>query len=390
MVVLNRLASIVRSATPGTGVKFRQTAYGNNGIHHFLRDVIAMANVAVDGARYIVIGVEFDSKGRRRMKSVASKDFSGKPSYQSLVRDYVEPSVRLNYQAVTIDDKRLGVFEIDDCREPPYMMRVDHSVKLRRGDAYVWRNGSSLKLGRREIQYFFEKNFRDSAAAQSVEIGFPGEIIHKNLKASTTDLDHLPSAVKRSKIKKLLETHANSKNTGATTGMLRLMHARLFGSDDLYETWTPTKLMDEMAQIETRYRDDDLHFLFEANTEKLQFVILNHGDDPIRDVSFSIVMPNHGALYVADQLPKIHRYGKYVDRGDAERAAYPTVNVKDGAIHVTNKLEKIPTGSPVNVYDVPLRICVGSDLKGRKLGIHYSLCGRNLRKPAKGKLRLLF
>ena len=387
---MDRLTKIARSATPGVAVKFRQTAYGNNGIHHFLRDVIAMANVAVDGARYIVIGVDFDSKGRRRMKSVTSKDFSGKPSYQSLVRDYIEPSIRLNYHAVTIDDKRLGVFEIEDCREPPYMMRVDHSVKLRRGDAYVWRDGSILKLGRRELQCFFERNFRDSTAAQSVEIGFPGEIIHKNLKVSTTDLDQLPSAIKRDKIKKLLETHANSKNTGATTGMLRLVHARLFGSDDLYETWTPTKLMDEMAQIETKYRDDDLHFLFEANTQRIQFVVFNQGDEPIRDASLSIMMPNHGAFYVADQLPKIQRYGKYVDRGDDEQTAYPAVNVKNGAIHVANKLQEIPTGSPVNVYDVPLRICVGSDLKGRKLGIHYSLCGRNLRRPAKGKLRLLF
>jgi hypothetical protein len=42
------------------------------------------------------------------------------------------------------------------------------------------------------------------------------------------------------------------------------------------------------------------------------------------------------------------------------------------------------------VFDLPLRICVGDELKGRKLGIQYSLQAQNLRSPAKGTLRLAF
>lgn len=387
---MNRLARIVHLATPGASIKFRKTAYGHNGIHHFLRDVIALANVAVDGARYILIGVDFDSKGRKRMKSVTHNDFSGKPSYESLVSEYIEPFIHLNYRAVTIDGKRLGVFEIGDCQESPYMMRLDYSEKLRRGDAYMLVDGSSLKMGRRQLDYFFERKFRKSVAAETVEIGFPGEVIHKSLKVPTTDLDQLPSAVVRAKIKELLDTHARSKNTGATTGMLRLMHARLFGSDNPYETWTPFKLMDEMVQIDTKYRNDDLHFLYEANARRLQIVLYNQGDQPIKDASFSIVMPNHSALCVADQLPRIRRNGEYVDRRADEQAAYPAVNVKDHAIHISDSLGEIRTGSPVDAYRTPLRICVGSDLKGRKMSISYSLRGRNLRGPVRGKLRLLF
>ena len=53
-------------------------------------------------------------------------------------------------------------------------------------------------------------------------------------------------------------------------------------------------------------------------------------------------------------------------------------------------LGEVSTDAPVQVFETPLRICVGDELKGRKLGIRYSVFGSNLRKPSQGKLRLLF
>jgi hypothetical protein len=64
-------------------VQFRKTAYGRNGVQEFLRDVLAMANASVDGARYIITGAEIDHKGRKRMFTIDNDDFSGKPTYQS-------------------------------------------------------------------------------------------------------------------------------------------------------------------------------------------------------------------------------------------------------------------------------------------------------------------
>jgi len=383
------LAKIVRSAIPGTGVQFRREPYGNNGARQFLRDVIAMANAAAEGPRYIIIGADLDEKGVKRLKSVTRDDFSGKPPYQALVSDFVEPHIKLRYQAVTVDGKQLGVFEISDCQDHPYMMRIDHCEKLRRGDAYIRVNDMPLKMGRRQLQEMFERKFHDSVSANRIEVGFPGEIIHKNLKIPTIDLAEMPSASARDKLNQLRDILAASKDTGSTTELIRLAHARLYGSDNPYEEWTPARLKDEMSKIEAKYHMDDQHFLFETNAQKLQLVVYNQGDEPVQDASLSIVMPNHEAFYVASQLPKLRRNGKYVDRGTAEMAEYPAVSLKDDSIHVSSTLGEIPTYAPVNVFDIPLRICVGSDLDGRRLGIRYSLFGRNLRSPAKGKLRLL-
>ena len=387
---MNRFLKIAQLATPSTGVQFRRKEYGARDIRRFLVDVIAMANAAVSGSRYIVVGVEFDHKKNRDFHSVSEGDFSGKPSYQSLVMDFVEPPIRVRYKPVMVGSTRLGVFEIPDCQDKPYMMRIDHSETLRRGDAFVRVKDAAIKLGRKQLQSMFEKKFHESVSEKRIEIGFPGEIIHKDLNVRTVDLSSLPSAVASTKLNQLLSVKTSSKNTGSTTVMARLTHARLFGSDSPYETRSPAELMEEMAQIKRIHQNDDELFLFEKNAEKLQFVIYNQGEEPIQDASLSLVMPNHSAFYVANQLPRLSRNGRYVDRTPSELADYPGVSIKDDAVHISNLVGEIPCGEPVNAFEVPLRVCVGSDLKNRKMGIRYTLSGANLRQPAKGTLRLIF
>ncbi len=87
------LARLVQTATPTTAVQFRKQAYGKNGVQSFLRDVLAMANAAVEGSRYIVTGAEFDARGRKRLFGVDREDFSGKPAYLSLANEHIEPPI---------------------------------------------------------------------------------------------------------------------------------------------------------------------------------------------------------------------------------------------------------------------------------------------------------
>ena len=53
-------------------------------------------------------------------------------------------------------------------------------------------------------------------------------------------------------------------------------------------------------------------------------------------------------------------------------------------------LGDIEAGSCVDVFSTPIRICVGRELTGKRLGIQYAMHAQNLRAPAKGKLRLFF
>lgn len=387
---MKRLAKIVRSATASTGIQFRPSEYGAVGAREFLRDVIAMANAPVEGQRYIIVGAEIDPKGRKMLHQVDREDFTGNPSYQSLANEFIEPPIRIKYQPVMVEGKRIGVYEIGDCQDRPYMMRVDHSETLRRGDAYTRANDQPVKLGRRQLQSLFEQKFRESVSEASIEIGFPGEIIHKDRKVPVCDLAHLPSAIATAKLKQLIDIRNGMKSSGSTTMVARLTHARLFGTDSPYEDRSPDELAREMRQIRQRYRSQDEHFLYEQHAEKLQFVIYNQGDDVIRDASLSLVMPNHASFYVASQLPKRLKNDRFVERAAAELADYPSVSLSDDNIQVSSTIGDIESGELMEVFDLPLRICVGSNLAGRRFGVQYSLFAKNMRAPARGKLRLLF
>ena len=387
---MNRLARIVRSATPSTAVKFCKRAYGKSGVERFLRDVIAMANASVEGPRYIVTGVDYDDKGRKRMIGVERGDFSGKPAYQSLANEHIEPPVRIRYQPVSVEGERVGVFEIGECQDRPYMMRIDYSETLRRGDAYARTKNKSVKLGRRQLQALFEKKFQDSVSAANIEIGFPGEIIHKDLNVMTHSFARLPSTVASAKLHELIEAKKKVHASAANTVVARLTHARLFGTDSPYEERSTEEILEEMRLIERRYRHQDSHFLFEERATLVQLVLLNQGNEELRDASLTLVLPNHNAFHVATELPRIPRDDRFIERTPGEQAGYPAVSPSDNSVQVAAKLGDIEPGEPVEVFDLPLRICVGDELRGRRLGIQYALNAHNLRTAAKGKLRLLF
>ena len=395
---MKRLSKIARSATPSTGIQFRATAYGVAGVREFLRDVLAMANASVDGARYIIVGAAVDDQGRKRIQDIDADDFAGKPSYQALANEFIEPPLRIKYQPAVVDGHKVGVYEIADCQDRPYMMRIDQSESLRRGDAYQRSNNAAIKLGRRQLQAMFEAKFRESVSATNIEIGFPGEIIHKDHEVAVCDLTDLPSAIAGAKLRQLIEIKKGVSNgvkngaraSGSTTMVARLTHARLFGSDSPYEDRSREELLEEMRQIQRRYRNHDEHFLFEQHVRKIQLVVYNQGDDVIRDASLSVVMPNHAQFYVAKNLPNIPNDDKFIDRSPGEQAEYPSVNLGDDSIQVSGKLGDIPPGEFIDVFDTPLRLCVGDALRGKRFGMQYSLFAKNLRVPAKGKLRLIF
>jgi len=387
---MDRLLKIARSATPESGIQFRTKAYGSEGLRSFLRDVLALANASVDGNRYIVVGVDFDAKGRKRTHAIDTEDFSGKPSYQSLANEFIEPPVRIRYKPVSFDGTRVGVFEIGDCQDRPYMMRADFSEQLRRGDAYKRVKDAAVKMGRRQLMELFEHKFRDSVSAGDIEIGFPGEIIHKDLALQTCDLSSMPSALASKKLEEMLSIRNVSTNSGSTTMVARLTHARLYGTEDPYVDRTPEDILMELNQIRSRYRHQDNHFLFHDRAQGVQLVVYNQGEEPIIDASLSIALPNHNSFYVADSLPKRPVNDRFVDRTPDEIASYPAVTLKDDSVHITAKIGEIPVGEPVEVFMSPLLLCVGSDLQGRRFGIRYALNGQNLRAAAKGQLKLTF
>ena len=181
-----------------------------------------------------------------------------------------------------------------------------------------------------------------------------------------------------------------ASSTASTSRLARLTYARLFGTDIPYEDRSTDEILAEMEQLENRYRDEDEVFLFEDRASKIQLVVFNQNEEPIRDASISLVMPNPDGLHVADKLPKIKRDEQFIERTPLEQSSYPAVSLRKNAVQVAVKLGDIPPGEPIEVFESPLRVCAGSRMKGRRIGIQYALYAQNLRQNVNGKLRLQF
>jgi len=374
-------ARIIDGCAPDSGTHFRKKPYGLGGIREFLRDVIAIANADVDGPRFIIVGIEVDSGGHRSFRPVNTGDFDGRPDYVSLVRDHVEPALDIRYERAYINGQQIGFFEIDDCREQPYMMRIDYSETLRRGDAYVRVNDAAIKMGRQQLQSQFKAHFQNSVSPNSIELGFAGEVIHKDLHLDCNDLTRLPSAMAGVKLDQLMQAQAKSK--GEDSIMARMIHARLYGSDDPYVSRSPEELLLEKGQIRSRYAAEDRKYLFGGDAARLQTVVYNQSEETILDASLVMLMPKDDELHVADRPPDA------AERFDDD-SMYPDVDVLENSIRITQRIGDIPAGEPIEIFPSPVLVCAGPALAGRRFGIRYSLTGQNLRTPAEGKLRLLF
>ncbi len=105
---------------------------------------------------------------------------------------------------------------------------------------------------------------------------------------------------------------------------------------------------------------------------------------------YSMTEPHAGADPTLFTTQAVKDGDEFRVRDADEQAGYPSVILRDDAVQVSAKLGDIAPGDVRNVFRSPLRLCVGSALAGRRIGINYTLFAQNLRTPATGKLRLFF
>jgi hypothetical protein len=372
-VPMSTLEELIRSGSPGTPIQFRPQPYGSDGEAEFLRDLLAMSNANVKGPRLILVGVDSDATGAARVTGVSEADF--KIPYEAIARRHIESPVQLTYRPVGHDNKQIGIFQIANCQDRPYMMRGDHSATLHHGDAWVRINNQRFRLGRSQLQALFQANSKDSIGTEQVEIGFAGVAGNQPLILPVCDLKQLPSAVAANKIRSLITTKANSSGSGNTTMMLRLTHAKAFGSNDPYKDQSVEELTAKLDEITQHHQVDDQNFMFEANGSDLQLRVFNQADTAIEDGTLTLTIPKVEGLLIA-QRP--------------DDPGYPAIDIKADFTLVTVRLGEIPPGAPTLVFKSPIKLCVSGALKGQRLNLGYTLFGRNLRSPVGGQLPIDF
>ena len=379
---MSKIDQIIQAGRDSTALLFRHSPYGRNDERAFLRDVIAMANADMEGTRLIVLGVETATDGPNTVLGLPQAAAADGRAYQDLAREFIEPPIRLRYMEHRVDGQRVGLLQISGCHDRPYMMRIDHSDALRRGDAWIRTATGNARMGRTQFESIFAAKMKKPDRARALEVGFRGEYVRKELSVPVHDLANLPSAAHQARLRQMLEVEKQVADSGGTTRIVRLTHARLFGANSEYVNADCAEIEREIAAAPEKYWREDQRHMFVDEGFDLEFVIFNHGDEPIREASLALVMPDLPGLFVARSLP---------NATGADQDAYPSVGMRqDGAVFISDNIGDLPAGEMSPAFRKNPRIFASNELAGTKIAVRYELSARDLGTPCRGRLKLIF
>jgi len=145
---LENLEWIIKYENESTKLDFKKDQYRKENYINLIKDIMAMANAAIPGSRYIVMGVKHKTDGTKEYYSVSS--LNDQADIENLIQANIEPTVKFQYFPLTLEGKQLAVIKIDEPIDPPYMMKKDYKG-LKKGDIYIRKGSKQSRMTRRDL-----------------------------------------------------------------------------------------------------------------------------------------------------------------------------------------------------------------------------------------------
>lgn len=147
------LLDLIRYENESTYVDFKRSQYENK--ESFLKDIMAMANANTDiSKRYIIIGVKHSPKGSREFFGIPRDEFKYDADNQDLVRQNIEPEIKFIYKSFEFEEHLLGIFEISECEQRPYVMKKTQG-KLEQGACWLNDISRPTHLSEHDVPLFY-------------------------------------------------------------------------------------------------------------------------------------------------------------------------------------------------------------------------------------------
>ena len=124
------LDDIIEYDEEGTNLDFKKEEYKKGNYESLIKDVMSMANAINTEPKRIVIGVEYVFGGKRDI--IGLEELTDPAIFENIIQDNIEPTINFRYYPYEFNGKLLGVIEIIDNNDKPYMMKKDY-LKLNIG-----------------------------------------------------------------------------------------------------------------------------------------------------------------------------------------------------------------------------------------------------------------
>jgi hypothetical protein len=386
---LSELESIIKYEREGTKLDFKREQYRKEKYKDLIKDIMAMANATREGKRYIITGVKDLPSGDKEYFPIPKEDFVDQATYQQVLRENVEPSIDFTYYPVEVDGNWVGVFKIDNCNNPPYMMKKDFNG-LSKGDCFVRKGSQQEKMTRRDLDEIlaFRSKFQFHG---KIAVGF-NRFLDKKLKVIAVKDFVFPSDRAKKKIEKILDDRKLNDKMGIKgLGQFALTNS-LLGRNPSYEERSTETLLENLEKIKETYRDHDWYHVGEELSEKINLVLKNEGDKYLEDVSIEIKFPSDGIM-VMEEIQKKPTSGSGLAMVRASMDfhtpyQYPQVDKEENLYVVKDSIGDLKHHQPEEAFNENLRIFFSPKAAGKVLTCPYTIYAKNLPNPIFGELEI--
>jgi hypothetical protein len=146
VVNFNNIIQLIENGHECEYLDFKAKHYPSKGTPDLLKDLMAMANAEHQGSRYIIMGVKDNPREGRRIDGISKSDQVDSSTYQEFILNNIEPDIYLNVYYFDYQDKNIGIIEIQNSPDRPYMIKKNGL--LNEGFCMV-RKGSQQSVAKR-------------------------------------------------------------------------------------------------------------------------------------------------------------------------------------------------------------------------------------------------
>jgi hypothetical protein len=397
--------NLIKYENENTSLDFKAIQYKKNQHEELIKDIISLANADVENDRYIIIGVNHKSSGDREILNIKKEDFIDPAIYQQIIRENIEPDIKLDYFPYEHEGKLLGILEIFNCFDQPYMMKKDFG-KFKKGDCFIRKGTHIARMTRRDFDTIIEKKIKKDKFNGKIQVSFSG-YSSQEIELMVTSNIKLASQRAAEKIKKIIEekkqlAKMKTQSTAFTeiSAILELQQRLAEGTRIIanpfspipYEQRTLEELQQNLKEVDQTYRDNDSYELFELSSHKINISILNEGPTYIEDASIQLQIKKIAGLLIADKVyvePKndINTFvSAYVP--SYESINYPEVDYTKSSIVIYQTIGDVKHYLSIDAFKVPIRMVFFEQLVGKVIEIKCKIFGKNLKEPLNEILKI--
>ncbi|MDZ5712611.1 AlbA family DNA-binding domain-containing protein [Jeotgalibacillus haloalkalitolerans] len=382
------LDTLIKYEREGTKLDFKKEQYRKEKYQDLIKDIMAMANAPIDGERHIVIGVKDKPDGTKEYFSLDRGEIVDQATFQQVIRENVEPSIEFSYYTHEIEDKVFGIIEISHCNNPPYMMRKDFRG-LKKGECFVRKGSQQERMTRRDLDEIL-KHKDKIQFDRNIWVGFNSSLKNE-ISVNVVEKIDLPSENARSQIEKIIadrKTKSSEVNQLSILGKVGVGYTNFFGNAP-YEQRSTEELVKNLENIEETYYEDDLYYIGEELSEKINLTIRNEGNQYLEDVSIVLTILSHN-IWVMDRIHQEPNNDLWPRPDvDLDSLYYPNVTEINKGFKVTAELGQLRHKLDTLAFNEDLRVFFPRDSKGEIIEIEYTLYAKNLPTPINGFLKII-